>query len=174
MALEDILDYSIRVAKQVSLTLAGTGDLFFGRHGSLRSLIFLTETGNVPYTDGKVHRGGDDQVVPRVELGAHDVVVVPGKDGNTSSRLPVPNPDSLVVGGRDDPRVFPMEENSSDIVQMASQSKEAFSLFIIPHLDLVVITTGTEDRLSGMEADTSNRAIMLIISVYQSTHLVIP
>lgn len=81
-------------------------------------MVFLTEAGDVPYTDGKVHRGGDDQVVPRVELGAHDVVVVPGKDGDTSSRLPVPNPDSLVVGGRDDPRVFPMEENSSDIVQI--------------------------------------------------------
>ena len=81
---EDILDYSIGVAKQISLTLAGTSDLFFGRHGSLRSLVFLAETGDVPYTNGKVHRGGDDEVVPRVKLCAHNVVVVAGEDGNTS------------------------------------------------------------------------------------------
>lgn len=122
VTLQDILDYCIGVTKQVSLTLTGTSDLFFGRHGSLRSLVFLAKTGDVPHTNGKVHRGGDDEIVPRVKLCAHNVVVVTGKDSNTSPRLPVPNSDSLVVGGRDDPRVFAMEENGSDIVEIYHSS----------------------------------------------------
>lgn len=96
-------------------------------------LVLLAKTGNVPDSNGKVHRGGDDQIVPGMKLSTprcqlktiiggsrdiHDVVVVSRQNGNTRPRLPVPDPDSLIVRSRDDPRVLSMEEDRSDIVEI--------------------------------------------------------
>jgi hypothetical protein len=48
-------------------------------------------------------------------------MVVSGQDGNTSPRLPIPNPDSLIIRGRDDPGVLSVKEDSSDIVEIWNQ-----------------------------------------------------
>jgi hypothetical protein len=44
--------------------------LFFERHGSLVGLILFAETGDIPDSDSQIHRGGNYEVVPRVELRA--------------------------------------------------------------------------------------------------------
>jgi hypothetical protein len=51
----------------------------------------------------------------------HDVMVVSGQDGDTSPRLPIPNPDSLIIRSRDDPRVLSVEKDSSNIVEICHQ-----------------------------------------------------
>lgn len=73
----------------------------------------------------------------------------------------------------------------------ASQGEQAFPLLVVPDFDLVVVSTRTEDRLRGMKADSTNRScgcqsssttchaiqghtVVLIVSIHQSTHLVVP
>ena len=91
-------------------------------------------TGDVPDPDRLVEGGGDEEVLGGVELGAHDVVVVPGEDGDAGAGLPVPDADRLVVGGREDPGVLVVEHRRADVVQMAQQVEQASLQLVIPDL----------------------------------------
>ena len=62
------------------------------------SLVFLSKSGNVPNSDGQIHRRRNNEVLGGVELRGHDVVVVTGQDSNAGSRLPIPNSDGLIIG----------------------------------------------------------------------------
>jgi hypothetical protein len=39
-------------------------------HGRLVRLVLLAKAGDVPDSDSEIHGGGDDKVIPGVELGA--------------------------------------------------------------------------------------------------------
>jgi hypothetical protein len=52
-------------------------------------------TRNVPDSNRLIERGRNDEVLGRVELGAHDVVVVAGDHGHAVAGLPVPDANSL-------------------------------------------------------------------------------
>jgi len=84
---------AISISKEIRLALGGGGLL----DGGVTSL--LPESHDIPDADGLVKRAGHDEILGGVELGAHDVVVVPSEDGDASPGLPVPDPDSLVVRG---------------------------------------------------------------------------
>lgn len=45
------------------------------------------------------------------------------QDGDTSPRLPVPDPDRLVIGSRQDPRTFSVKVGRPDIVQVCTPAK---------------------------------------------------
>ena len=92
---ENVLDHGICVAEQVGLT-TGACDLLFDAH-RLSGSVLLAQAANVPYANGLVHGSRDDEVLLGVELSAHDVVVVTGKDGDACSALPVPDTNSLVI-----------------------------------------------------------------------------
>jgi hypothetical protein len=77
-----------------------------------------------------------------------------------------------------------------------SQSEQALSLLVVPDLDLVIVSPGNEDGLGRMERDSTNRTcpttrhdeseqarscqddiqltIVLIVTVDQGSHLVVP
>lgn len=118
VAFENVLDDCIGVAKEIRLSLVCSLHLFLHAHRCRVSLILLSETRDIPNSDGQIHGSGNDQVFGRVELGRHDVVIVAGQDGDTRSRLPVPNSDGLIVGTGQNPGVFAVEEGCSDIVQV--------------------------------------------------------
>lgn len=67
-----------------------------------------------------------------------------------------------------------MEENCSDVVEMSVESEEASSRLVGPDLDLVVVAARDEEGLSSVEVDAANRAVVLLKSVNQGTHAVIP
>jgi hypothetical protein len=67
-----------------------------------------------------------------------------------------------------------MELHSPNVVQVAEESEEATPQFIVPHLNLVVIPSRDEERLRLMEMDAPNRTFMLIKSVNQCAHSIIP
>eukprot|EP00965_Chrysotila_dentata_P212747 6187225-Pleurochrysis_carterae.AAC.3 len=123
-------------------------DVSIGGGGMAAILSSAVTPRNVPHAHGLVERGREHQVVLRVELRAHDVVVVPGEHRDAAARLPVPDADRLVVGGRDNPRVLDVE------------------------LDLVA--AGDEERLHLVEADTAHRPVVLVEAVEQRAHAVVP
>ncbi len=67
-----------------------------------------------------------------------------------------------------------VEEHRSNIVQMAIEGEEASSTLIGPDFDLVVIPSRYEQRLCLVEIDAPDWSIMLLESVYQRTHPIIP
>jgi hypothetical protein len=67
-----------------------------------------------------------------------------------------------------------MEEDCSNIIQMPIQSKQASASLIRPDLDLVIISTRNEEGLCLVEVDSSNRPIVLLKSINQSSHAIIP
>jgi len=67
-----------------------------------------------------------------------------------------------------------VKEDGPDIVQMTAQCEQTSSRLIRPDLDLVVITSRYEQGLGLVEVDTSDRSIVLLESVNQCSHAVIP
>ena len=72
VAFENKLDHSIRISKHIGLVLVGSGHLILEAHGC-RGRMLCPQTRDVPNADGLIEGGGNDEVVPRVELGAPDV-----------------------------------------------------------------------------------------------------
>ena len=136
--------------------------------------MLLDQSGDVPDPDGLIQGGRDNQVLLRVELSTHDIVVVASKTGNLLSVLPVPDSDGLVIGGGNDPWQLVVKKHRSDVVQMAGQSEHALSGLGGPDLDCVVITTGNKDRLCWVERNTSDRPVVVLETVNQRTHSVVP
>lgn len=67
-----------------------------------------------------------------------------------------------------------MEEDGSNIVQVSVQGKQASPRLIRPDLDLIIVTARHEERLSLVEVNSSDRSIVLLKSVYESSHAVVP
>lgn len=67
-----------------------------------------------------------------------------------------------------------MEENSSNVIKMAVQRKEASSSLVRPDFDLVIIAARYEERLCFVKVDATDWAIVLLKSIYQRAHPIIP
>lgn len=109
-----------------------------------------------------------------MELCTHHIVVVTCKDGDASSRLPVPYTYGLIIRGTENPRVLVMELNSSDVIQMPEKVEQAPSGLVVPYFDLVVISTRDEKRLCGMERDSANGTVVLLELVNERSVSVVP
>lgn len=105
--------------------------------------LALSQSGDVPHSDGLIHGGRDDEVVLRVEVGGHHVVRVSSEDSYAVTRSAVPYPDGLIVGGGDlkesrsalskgtarrvshNPGHFVVELDRSYVVQMTKKGEQA-------------------------------------------------
>jgi len=67
-----------------------------------------------------------------------------------------------------------VEEHRSNVVQMAVECEKTSSTLVGPDLDLVVIPPRYEQRLRFMEVYAPHRPIMLLETVYQGAHTIIP
>jgi hypothetical protein len=67
-----------------------------------------------------------------------------------------------------------MKEDRPNIVQMSIQSKQTSASLIGPDLDFIIISTRNEEGLRFVKVDSSNGSIMLLKSVNQGPHAVIP
>lgn len=67
-----------------------------------------------------------------------------------------------------------MEENGSDVVKMAVEGEQAASRLVRPDLDLVIVATRYEQGLCLMKVDSTDWSIVLLESVDQGTHTVVP
>jgi hypothetical protein len=67
-----------------------------------------------------------------------------------------------------------VEKNGSNIVEMAVQCKEAATCLVGPDLDLIVVSARDEEGLRLVEIDSADRAVMLLKSVDERPHTVIP
>jgi len=67
-----------------------------------------------------------------------------------------------------------VEEDSPNIVQVAIQSEQTSASLIGPDLDLVIISPGNEEGLCLVEVDASDRPIVLLESINESSHTVVP
>jgi hypothetical protein len=92
-----------------------------------------------------------------MELSAHDVVIVPSKNRDAVSGLPVPNTDGLVIGSRDDPRMLMVEVHSANVIDVPKEVEQATPLLVVPDLDLVIISTGHKEGLGVVECNSSHR-----------------
>ena len=67
-----------------------------------------------------------------------------------------------------------VEEDGSHVIEMAVECEEASSGLVRPDFDLVIVAAGYEERLCFVEVDAANRTIMLLESIDQCAHPVIP
>lgn len=95
MALEDVFDVDVRRAKKVRRVRVL--EVVISDATRTRGDVLLAETANVPDTDRLVERSRHNQILGRVKLGAHDVVIVASENADARSRLPVPDANRLVV-----------------------------------------------------------------------------
>lgn len=77
MTLQHKFHNGIRVAEHISLIGVCTCHLIFEGDGG-RSGVLLSQAGDVPDADGLVEGSGGDEVLGRVELSAHNIMIVPG------------------------------------------------------------------------------------------------
>lgn len=68
VTLEDVFDDGVGAAEEVGLTAVGALDLLLERHGLMGGAL-LAQTRDVPDADREVHRGRNDEVLLRMELG---------------------------------------------------------------------------------------------------------
>eukprot|EP00963_Diacronema_lutheri_P008926 scaffold776_cov347-Pavlova_lutheri.AAC.124 len=67
-----------------------------------------------------------------------------------------------------------MELHGSDVIQVAKQGKQAASKFVVPDFDLIIVSTRHEQRLGSMKVDPPHRAIVLVESIDERSHAVVP
>lgn len=67
-----------------------------------------------------------------------------------------------------------MEEYRPHVVQMTIQGEEAAPGLVRPNFDLVIVTPGHEQWLSAVKINTSDGSVVLLESIYQGSHAVIP
>lgn len=142
--------------------------------GRSRRYILLPQPRNVPNSHRLIQRCGHNDVVRRVELGTHYIVIVPGQNTDARSRLPIPNPDRLIIGRTQDPRILMMEHRRADVIQMPQQREDAPPLLVVPHLDLEVVSAGNEKWLLAVECNSPNRSVMFIELFDQRTDAIVP
>ena len=67
-----------------------------------------------------------------------------------------------------------MEEDGADIVEVSIESEEAPPTLIGPDLDLVVISPRYEQRLRLVKVNPSYRTVVLLESINQCAHAIVP
>ena len=67
-----------------------------------------------------------------------------------------------------------MEKDGSNIIKMSIQCEQTAAGLVRPHLNLVVIAARDEEGLSLVKIDTSNRSVVLLESIDQRSHSIIP
>lgn len=67
-----------------------------------------------------------------------------------------------------------MEENGSNVIKMAVQRKEASSSLVRPDFNLVIIAARYEEWLCFVKVDTTDWAVVLLKSIDQRAHPIIP
>lgn len=168
---EHVLNDGIGLSEQVRG--AGILQVVFEPSGTGSNALF-PKPRYVPDSDCLIEGCRDDYILGGMELRAHHVMVVAGKDADASPTLPVPNADGLVVGCAEDPGILVMEHRGSDVVEMTEKREDASTLFVVPYFDLVVVTSGHEQWLLIVEADPTHRAVVLVEFVQQCAHPVVP
>lgn len=101
-------------------------------------------------------------------------MIVSGENGDTSSRLPVPNANRLIVAGAHDPRVLVMELYGANVIEVSKESEQAPVKLVVPDLDFVIITSGDEEWLGEVEMDGADGAVVFVELVEEGAHAVIP
>jgi hypothetical protein len=136
--------------------------------------VLLSQAGDVPNADGLIEGGGNDEILFRMELGTHSIVIMASHSANQGAVLPVPYPDGLVIRGGKNPGKLVVEEDGADIVEMAIEGKETSSSLIGPYFDLVIVASRDEEGLSLVEIDATDGTVVLFEAINQSSHSVIP
>ena len=67
-----------------------------------------------------------------------------------------------------------VEKDCANIIQMSIQGKQTSPSLIGPDLDLVIVSTGNEEGLCLVEVDSSYWPIVLLESINQCSHAVVP
>ena len=67
-----------------------------------------------------------------------------------------------------------MEEHGSNIVEVAVEGEKTSPGLVGPNFDLVVVASGNEQRLRFVKVDTSHRSVVLLESINERSHPVIP
>ncbi len=67
-----------------------------------------------------------------------------------------------------------VEEDGTDIVQMPVQGEQTSSGLIRPHFDLVIVSARHEEGLGPVKVDATDWPIMLLKSVNERSHAVVP
>ena len=67
-----------------------------------------------------------------------------------------------------------MEKDGSNIIQVSIECEKTSASLIRPNFNFVIIPTRNKQRLRFVKVDAPNRAIMLLKSVYQGSHAIVP
>ena len=67
-----------------------------------------------------------------------------------------------------------VEEDGADIIKMTVQGKETPPRLIGPDLNLVIVAARDEEGLGFVKVDTPDGTVMLLESIYQSAHTIVP
>ncbi len=67
-----------------------------------------------------------------------------------------------------------MKKDRSNVVKVAIECEKTSSGLVGPYFDLVVVSTGDEQRLCLVEVNAAYWTIMLLESVNQSAHTIVP
>jgi hypothetical protein len=111
------LDNDIGLAEE--FRLAGCADTVHAT--GARCDVLFPQSRNVPHSNGLIKRRRNDQILRRVELRTHDIMIVTSQNIDAISRLPVPNADCLVVRTGDDPGILIVKKRRANVIQMAQQ-----------------------------------------------------
>ena len=67
-----------------------------------------------------------------------------------------------------------MEKYGTNVIEMSVQGKKASSRLVAPDFDLVVVASRHEDRLCFVKVNSSDRTIVLLETINESSHAIIP
>jgi hypothetical protein len=67
-----------------------------------------------------------------------------------------------------------VEEDGPYVVEMPVESEQASSSLIRPDFDFVVVSSRHKQRLRLVEIDPTNRPIVLLESIDQGSHAIVP
>lgn len=67
MPLQNVLHDSVGASEEIRLTRVGSLHLLLERHGLVGGVL-LSKTGDIPNSDGEIHRSGNDEVLLGMEL----------------------------------------------------------------------------------------------------------
>lgn len=173
MSFQHKFHHSIRISKHVCLVRVCARHLILKGYGGRRRVL-LPQPGNIPYSYRLIQRSRHNQVIFRMELRAHCVVIVTRHRADQRSILPIPDANGLIVRAGEDPGKLVVEEDGANVIEMSIESEEAPSSLVRPDLDFVVVPAGDEQRLSLVEVDSSDRTVVLFEAVYERAHAVVP
>jgi hypothetical protein len=67
-----------------------------------------------------------------------------------------------------------MKANSTNVVQVSQQSEKTSTQLVVPDFNAIVVSATNYEGLRLMEVYTSHGAVVLVETVKESTHPVVP